>query len=114
MKPTINSMEIRRHLPFSAIRTRHKFEKTRIHFKSDVFTSIAVVDAKAHRIECPFFLNRYNTGLKIKAILKFKIALTLYDEAETFLYQVSRTSVDTDVSSVAFCLQKIYYSKAFV
>ena len=78
-------MEIRRHLPFSAIRTRHKFEKTRIHFKSDVFTSIAVVDAKADRIECPFFLNRYNTGLKLKTILKFKIALTLYDEAETFL-----------------------------
>ena len=60
-----------------------------------------------------FFLTDI-TRLRIKTILKFIIALTLYGEAETFLYQVSRTSVDTDVSSVAFCLQKTYYSKAFV
>ena len=37
-----------------------------------------------YRIECHFFLNRYNT-IEKKTILKFKIALTLYDEAETFL-----------------------------
>ena len=36
----INSREIRLHFTFSA------FEKTRIHFKSDVFAAVVVVDAK--------------------------------------------------------------------
>ena len=52
-----------------------------------------------------------NNGEKL---LPRSLVMQLFGEAETFLYQVSRTSVDTDVSSVAFCLQKIYHSKAFV
>ena len=44
----INSREIRLHLPFSANwNKRDSVWKTRIHFKSDVFTAVAVVDAKA-------------------------------------------------------------------
>ena len=44
----INSREIRLHLTFSGNRNkRDKVWKTRIHFKSDVFAAVAVVDAKA-------------------------------------------------------------------
>ena len=44
----INSREIRLHLPFSANwNKRDSVWKTGIHFKSDVFTAVAVVDAKA-------------------------------------------------------------------
>ena len=44
----INSREIRQHLPFSANwNTRDKDWKTGIHFKTDVFAAVAVVDAKA-------------------------------------------------------------------
>ena len=44
----INSREIRVHLPFSANwNKRDKDWKTGIHFKSDVFAAVAVVDAKA-------------------------------------------------------------------
>ena len=44
----INSREIRIHLPFSANwNKRDKDCKTGIHFKSDVFAAVAVVDAKA-------------------------------------------------------------------
>ena len=43
-----NSTEIRLHLPFSANwNKRDSVWKTGIHFKSDVFTAIAVVDAEA-------------------------------------------------------------------
>ena len=44
----INSWEIRLRLPFSANwkKTRQSL-KTGIHFKSDVFAAVAVVDAKA-------------------------------------------------------------------
>ena len=43
----INSREIRLHLTFSANWNKpDKFEKTRIHFKSDVLAAVAVVDAK--------------------------------------------------------------------
>ena len=44
----INSKEIRQHLPFSANwNKRDSVRKTGIHFKTDVFTAVAVVDAKA-------------------------------------------------------------------
>ena len=44
----INSREIRLHLPFSANwNKRDSVWKTGVHFKSDVFTAVAVVDAKA-------------------------------------------------------------------
>ena len=46
----INCGEIRLHLPFSANwnkRDKLKIEKTGIHFKTDVFAAVAVVDAKA-------------------------------------------------------------------
>ena len=44
----INSREIRPHLPFSANwNKRDSVWKTEIRFKSDVFTAVAVVDAKA-------------------------------------------------------------------
>ena len=44
----INSKEIRRHSHFQWIGINStKFEKTRIHFKSDFFAPVAVVDAKA-------------------------------------------------------------------
>ena len=44
----INSREIRLHLPFSANwNKRDKVWKTGIHFKTDVFAAVAVVDAKA-------------------------------------------------------------------
>ena len=44
----IDSREIRLHLPFSAIGINAtKIEKTGIHFKTDVFAAVAVVDAKA-------------------------------------------------------------------
>ena len=43
----INSREIRLHLPFSANWTRDSVWKTGILVKSDVFTAVAVVDAKA-------------------------------------------------------------------
>ena len=44
----INSREIRLHLSFSANwNKRAKIEKTGIHFKTDVFAAVAVVDAKA-------------------------------------------------------------------
>ena len=44
----INSTEIRLHLPFSANwNKRDSVLKTGIHFRSDVFTAVAVVDAEA-------------------------------------------------------------------
>ena len=44
----INSREIRLHLSFSANwNKRAKIEKTGIHFKTEVFAAVAVVDAKA-------------------------------------------------------------------
>ena len=43
--PEINSKEIRSHFTFSV--NAKKFEKKRIHFKSDLFGAVAVVDAKA-------------------------------------------------------------------
>ena len=44
----INSREIQKHLPFSANwNKRDSVWKTGIHFKTDVFTAVAVVDAKA-------------------------------------------------------------------
>ena len=44
----IISREIRLHLPFSANwENATKIEKTGIHFKTDVFAAVAVVDAKA-------------------------------------------------------------------
>ena len=44
----INSREIRLHLPFSANwNKRHTDEQTGIHFKTDVFAAVAVVNAKA-------------------------------------------------------------------
>ena len=44
----INAREIRLHLPFSANwNKRDSVWKTGIHFKSDVFTAVTVVDAKA-------------------------------------------------------------------
>ena len=44
----IISGEIRLHLPFSANwKNATKIEKTGIHFKTDVFAAVAVVDAKA-------------------------------------------------------------------
>ena len=44
----INSMEIRLHLHFQQTGTNAtKIEKTGIHFKSDGFAAVAVVDAKA-------------------------------------------------------------------
>ena len=45
----INSSEIRLYLPFSALIGINptKIEKTGIHFNTDVFAAIAVVDAKA-------------------------------------------------------------------
>ena len=44
----IDSREIRQHLPFSANwNKRDKDWKTGIHFKTDVFAAVAVVDAKA-------------------------------------------------------------------
>ena len=44
----INFREIRLHLPFSSNwNKRESVWKTGIHFKSDVFTAVAVVDAKA-------------------------------------------------------------------
>ena len=44
----INFREIRLHLPFSSNwNKRDSVWKTGIHFKSDVFTAVAVVDAKA-------------------------------------------------------------------
>ena len=45
----INSREIRLHLPFSANWNKRDklIEKTGIHFKTDVFAAVAVVDAKA-------------------------------------------------------------------
>ena len=44
----INSWEIRLHLPFQQIGIiATKFEKTVIHFKTDVFAAVAIVDAKA-------------------------------------------------------------------
>ena len=43
-----NSREIRLHLPFSANwNNATKIEKTAIHFKTDVFAAVTVVDAKA-------------------------------------------------------------------
>ena len=44
----INSSEIRLHLQCQRIGiSATKFEKTRIHFKSEVFAAVALVDAKA-------------------------------------------------------------------
>ena len=44
----INSREIRLHLPFSPTGINAtKIERTGIHFKTDVFAAVAVVDAKA-------------------------------------------------------------------
>ena len=44
----INSREIRLHLQCQQIGiSATKFEKTRIHFKSEVFDAVALVDAKA-------------------------------------------------------------------
>ena len=43
-----NSRETRLHLTFSGNWNKHdKVEKTRIHYKSDVFAAVAVVDGKA-------------------------------------------------------------------
>ena len=53
----INPREIRVHFTFSANwSNREKFEKTRIHFKSDVSAAVAVVDAKT-----PHFLRKQPT-----------------------------------------------------
>ena len=63
----INSREIRLHLPFSTKWNKHdSVWKTGIHFKSDVYTAVAVVDAKA-----PYCIVATATYLTRKHLFRF-------------------------------------------
>ena len=62
----INSREIRLHLPFSANSNKGtKDWKTGIHFKTDVFAAVAVVDAKA---------SYYAQGYSLRSLYSFNYA----------------------------------------